>query len=70
MTEKPKPLNISFSWTQPYSTWNKSPLENLHFSHEEKMEIELIAMDLLEEDVDLTVEPAQAMLAGIGIQCK
>ena len=33
-------------------------------------EIEMIAMDLLEEDVDLTVEPAQNMLAAIGIQCK
>ena len=65
-----KPLNITFSWTQPFPTWHNPTLDGLSFSHEEKMEIEMIAMDLLEEDVDLTVEPAQNMLAAIGIQCK
>jgi hypothetical protein len=46
-------------------------LKDLYGSSEsdDPIDTELEAMDLLESDVDITIEPARQMLASIGIKC-
>lgn len=45
-----KPYNYSFSWTQPYPGWPNSAL--LRLAKEIRTDLELIAMDLLEVDLE------------------
>jgi hypothetical protein len=70
MSAQPNKWTITHSWSQPYTGWPQPPARKKHWVDElTDMELEMIAMDLLEAGVSEDTSQAQQMLANIGIQC-